>query len=274
MRITFIGGGNLATALIGGLTGKAGSTAAISVIEPLAAQREMLQARFGARCFAAPEPAAFEADVIVMAVKPQQMREAAQACAEWVSNQLVISVAAGIRIPDLERWLGGRPRIIRAMPNTPALIGMGASGLYASSAASEVDRATADSILRSVGQTVWVQDESLIDAVTAVSGSGPAYVFRFIEAIEQAGIKLGLSPADARALTIATFRGAAELAARSDEPPSVLRERVTSRGGTTAAGLSVMDQGDLNGLLERAVNAACRRGAEMGDEFGRSAPGA
>jgi pyrroline-5-carboxylate reductase len=274
MRITFIGGGNLATALIGGLTGKTGSTTAISVIEPLAAQREMLHARFGARCFAAPEPAACEADVIVMAVKPQQMREAAQACAAWVSNQLVISVAAGIRIPDLERWLGGRPRIIRAMPNTPALIGMGASGLYASSAASEVDRTTANSILRSVGQTVWVQDESLIDAVTAVSGSGPAYVFRFIEAIEQAGIKLGLSAADARALTIATFRGAAELAARSDEPPSVLRERVTSRGGTTAAGLSVMDQGDLNGLLERAVNAACRRGAEMGDEFGRSAPGA
>jgi pyrroline-5-carboxylate reductase len=274
MRITFIGGGNLATALIGGLTGKAGNTPAISVIEPLATQRESLHTRFGARCFAAPEAAAFEADVLVMAVKPQHMREAAQACAAWVSNQLVISVAAGIRIPDLERWLGGRARIIRAMPNTPALIGMGVSGLYASSAASEHDRATAESILRSVGQTVWVNDESLIDAVTAVSGSGPAYVFRFIEAIEQAGIQLGLSAADARALTIATFRGAAELAARSDEPPSTLRERVTSRGGTTAAGLSVMDQGDLNGLLERAVNAACRRGAEMGDEFGRSAPGA
>lgn len=269
MRITFIGGGNLATALIGGLTGQGTSTAVISVIEPVAAQRDMLRTRFGARCFEAADPAAFDADVLVMAVKPQQMREAAQACAPWVAQQLVISVAAGIRIPDLQRWLGGHPKIIRAMPNTPALIGLGVSGLYASPAAADHDRAVADSILGSVGQTVWVNDEALIDAVTAVSGSGPAYVFRFIEAIEQAGIRLGLSAADARALTIATFRGAAELAARSDEPPATLRERVTSRGGTTAAALAVMEQGSLGDLLERAVHAACRRGAEMGDEFGR-----
>lgn len=269
MRIVFIGGGNMATALIGGLAGKTPNAPLISVVDPVAQQREPLQARFGARCFAAPEPAALDADVVVFAVKPQQMREAAEGCAAWISGQLVISVAAGIRIPDLQRWLAGHRRIVRAMPNTPALIGLGITGLCAAPEVAADDRATAESILQTVGETLWLEDESLIDAVTAVSGSGPAYVFRFIEAIEQAGIKLGLSPSDSRKLTLATFRGAAELAARSSEPPSTLRERVTSRGGTTAAALAVMEEARLGDSLERALAAAARRGAELGDEFGR-----
>ena len=269
MRILFIGGGNMATALIGGLSAQASSAPTISVVEPLAEQRQALSSRFGVRCFEAPDAQALDADVIVLAVKPQQMREAAQACARWMSAQLVISVAAGIRTRDLARWLGDHQRIVRAMPNTPALIGLGITGLCAASGASTDDRATADAILRAVGATVWVDDEQLIDAVTAVSGSGPAYVFRFIEAIEHAGIALGLTPADARKLTIATFRGAAELAERSEDPPSTLRERVTSRGGTTAAALAVMNEGGLGDLIDRAVDAACKRGAEMGEEFGR-----
>lgn len=269
MRIVFIGGGNMATALIGGLAGQADRPSEISVVEPLASARESLSGRFGARCFDAPGPQALAADVLVMAVKPQQMRDAAAACAPWLAGHLVISVAAGIRIPDLQRWLGGHRRIVRAMPNTPALIGMGVTGLCAAPEVGADDRATTETILRTVGETLWVSDESLIDAVTAVSGSGPAYVFRFIEAIELAGIRLGLAPADARKLTLATFRGAAELARRSDDPPSVLRERVTSKGGTTAAALAVMDQAGLGTLIEEALAAAARRGAELGDEFGR-----
>lgn len=269
MRIVFIGGGNMATALIGGLAGKTPNAPLISVVDPVAQQREQLQARFGVRAFAAPEPAALDADVLVLAVKPQQMREAAQSCAAWVSGQLVISVAAGIRIPDLQRWLAGHQRIVRAMPNTPALIGLGITGLCASPGVGADDRATADSILQTVGETLWLNDESLIDAVTAVSGSGPAYVFRFIEAIEEAGVKLGLSASDARKLTLATFRGASELAVRSSEPPAVLRQRVTSKGGTTAAALAVMEEAGLGPCMEQALAAAAQRGAELGDEFGR-----
>jgi pyrroline-5-carboxylate reductase len=269
MRIVFIGGGNMASALIGGLASRREEAPTITVIEPVAAQREALQSRFSVRVLEAPDQAALDADILVMAVKPQQMRVAAQACAQWISKQLVISVAAGIRIADLQRWLGGHPRIVRAMPNTPALISLGVTGMCAGAAVSADDRTTADSILSAVGETVWVHDESLIDAVTAVSGSGPAYVFRFIEAIEQAATKLGLSAQDARKLTLATFRGASELAARSDEPPATLRERVTSKGGTTAAALAVMEQGELGALIDRAVEAACRRGTELGDEFGR-----
>ncbi len=269
MRIVFIGGGNMATALIGGLAGRTQNAPLISVVDPVAEKREHLQARFGVRCFEAPAPAALDADVMVFAVKPQQMREAAEGCAASVSRQLVLSVAAGIRIPDLQRWLAGHRRIVRAMPNTPALIGLGITGLCAAPEVAADDRATAESILQTVGETLWLEDESLIDAVTAVSGSGPAYVFRFIEAIEQAGIKLGLSPSDSRKLTLATFRGAAELAARSSEPPSILRERVTSKGGTTAAALAVLEESRLGASMEQALAAAARRGAELGDEFGR-----
>ena len=272
MRISFIGGGNMASALIGGLLAKSDAPRpTISVVEPLAAQRSSLAARFAVQCHEQPTSEALAADVVVLAVKPQQMREAASACAGHVAGALVISVAAGIRIADLQRWLKGHSRIVRAMPNTPALIGLGITGLCAAPGASESDRASAERILQAAGETVWVSDESLIDAVTAVSGSGPAYVFRFIEAIEQAGMALGLTAEQSRRLTLATFVGASRLAAQSDEPPSVLRERVTSKGGTTAAALAVMDAAQIGDIMQRALKAACDRGHEMGEEFGRQA---
>ncbi|MFM8547243.1 MAG: pyrroline-5-carboxylate reductase [Betaproteobacteria bacterium] len=268
MRIAFVGGGTMASALFGGLIETSGDQAvSVSVIEPVAAQRETLAGRYRIACHAAPDATALDADVIVLAVKPQQMREAAKACAPFANDKLVISVAAGIRITDLQRWLEGHARIIRAMPNTPALIGMGITGLCAAEGAGESDRTAADKILRAVGETVWVASEDLIDAVTAVSGSGPAYVFRFIEAIEQAAIAVGLPPADARRLTIATFVGASQLAARSSEPPAVLRERVTSKGGTTAAALSTMEAAGLGDTLGLAVRAACERSRELGKSF-------
>ena len=264
MRIGFIGGGNMAGALIGGLTGPTAPPVSVSVVEPLAAQREALAKRFGVTCHAAPDARALDVEVIVLAVKPQQMREAASACAPYAAGKLVISVAAGIRLADLQTWLGGHERIVRAMPNTPALIGLGITGLCAASGSLASDRDAANRILRAVGETMWVDEEGLIDAVTAVSGSGPAYVFRFIEAIEQAAVSLGLPPADARRLTIATFVGASQLAARSDEPPAVLRERVTSKGGTTAAALATMEAHHLGDTLAAAVHAACARSKELG----------
>lgn len=269
MRIGFIGGGNMATALIGGLLSPSGDRApSISVVEPLAAQRAALTDRYQLSCYESPSAQSLDVDVIVLAVKPQQMREAAAACSAHIADKLVISVAAGIRIEDLQRWLGGHPRIIRAMPNTPALIGLGITGLCAAPGVNDADRHAADRILRAAGETVWVATEDLIDAVTAVSGSGPAYVFRFIEAIEQAAIDLGLPAADARRLTIATFVGAAQLASRSDDPPSVLRERVTSKGGTTAAALATMEARGLGETLGLAVRAACERSRELGKSFG------
>src|SRR5690606_7462954 len=170
---------------------------------------------------------------------------------------------------DLSRWLGGHRRIVRAMPNTPALIGMGVTGLAALSGTGEADRQTAERVLAAVGPTVWVSDESLLDAVTAVSGSGPAYVFLFIEALQDAALGLGLDARQSRELALHTVAGAAQLALRSDEAPATLRERVTSKGGTTAAALAVMEAGGLRTLVANAVQAACRRSVEMGEEFGR-----
>jgi pyrroline-5-carboxylate reductase len=196
------------------------------------------------------------------------MREAATALAPLLRDQLVISVAAGIRAADLSRWLGGHARIVRSMPNTPALVGEGVTGLAALPGLPQADRDTADTILRAVGQTVWVEHEGLLDAVTAVSGSGPAYVFYFMESMHRAALALGLDDDQARRLTLATFAGAARLAASSDEPPAVLRERVTSKGGTTAAALAVLGERGVQQDIVDALAAACRRSVEMGDEFG------
>lgn len=271
MNITFVGGGNMASALIGGLLADTAHTFTVSVIEPSETQRLALSDRWPVRVFAAPEAEAFDlAEVVVLAVKPQQMRAVAQSIAGWLDGQLVITVAAGIRSTDLSRWLGGHLRIVRSMPNTPALIGRGVTGVALLEPGRVEDRVPAEQILGAVGEVVWVDDERLLDAVTAVSGSGPAYVFRVMEAIEAAGVALGLDADQARRLTIATFVGAAELAARSDDPPAVLRERVTSKGGTTAAALAVMEQHDLSGLFAEALAAAARRGEEMGREFGAS----
>lgn len=270
MKIGFIGGGNMAAALVGGLLGRGTPAASVRIVEPMAAQRDALRARFGVETFHAAGEAALDGvDLAVIAVKPQQMREAVAPLGPLLRNALVVSVAAGIRASDLSRWLGGHRRIVRAMPNTPALIGMGVTGLAALPGTSEADRQTAERVLAAVGPTVWVNDESLLDAVTAVSGSGPAYVFLFIEALQDAALGLGLDARQARELALYTVAGAAQLALRSEEAPATLRERVTSKGGTTAAALAVMEAGGLRPLVAQAVQAACRRSVEMGEEFGR-----
>jgi len=267
-RIVFIGGGNMAGALIGGLIARGAPAASLAAVDPSAAQREALAARFGIATHASGDAAALAVQVVVLAVKPQQMREAVAAIAPRITDQLVLSVAAGVRAVDLSGWLGGYRRIVRTMPNTPAMVGLGATGLAALPGADEADRRRAEAILQAVGTTVWVDDEARLDAVTALSGSGPAYVFRFIESMIAGGVALGLTPEQAHALTLQTVRGAAELAARSDEPPSVLRERVTSKGGTTAAALAVLEARGLPAIVADAMAAANARSEALGREFG------
>ncbi len=181
---------------------------------------------------------------------------------------MLLSIAAGIRAADLSRWLGGYGAIVRTMPNTPALIGMGITGMVAMDSVSAVQKAAADSIMKAVGSTVWLDNESLIDPVTAVSGSGPAYVFYFIEAMQQAAQEMGLSEAQGKELALATFAGAAQLALQSTDPIEVLRERVTSKGGTTYAALQSMEQSGIKQAIGKAMKAAAARGKELGDELG------
>jgi len=269
LKISFIGGGNMATALIGGLIGKCAQAQDIHVVDPNAEALHKLVQRFGVVTAEAIDAKVAQADVIVLAVKPQQMREAAAALAAFMNGQLVVSIAAGIRAVDLSRWLNGHISIVRCMPNTPALIGKGITGMAALSGVTAAQREMADTVLRAVGGTVWLDDESLIDPVTAVSGSGPAYVFYFIEAMQQAAQEMGLSAEQGTQLAIATFTGAAQLAAQSVEPVSVLRERVTSKGGTTYAALTSMDGDGVKQAIVRALHAAAARGKELGEEFGQ-----
>lgn len=269
MRITFIGGGNMAIALIGGLKKQGFSAAGIQVVEPFEAARQRLTDAFGVRCTVGVDAAALACDVLVLAVKPQQMKEAVALLAGKLTNQLVVSIAAGLRLADIARWLGGYSRLVRTMPNTPALIGAGVTGLYADPGVDREGRAQAEKILGAVGATLWIDDEAQMDAVTAVSGSGPAYVFYFIEAVEAAARNLGLDAATARALTVETFLGAARLAAQSSESVTTLRERVTSKGGTTEAALLAFGASGVAGAIERGVMAAQQRGRELGDALGQ-----
>jgi len=269
VKIAFIGGGNMASALIGGLIARGTRRAAICVIEPVPVARRRLAARFKVHTSAALDARALAADTVVLAVKPQDMRAAAAPLLGKLGARLVISVAAGIRLRDLARWLGGHAKLIRCMPNTPALIGAGIAGLYAPPGIKAAERRSAEHILGAVGKVVWVKDEALLDPVTAVSASGPAYVFWFIEQLALAGQGLGLAPEVAQELALQTVLGSAQLAAGSKEPPAVLRERVTSKGGTTAAALRVFEEEGLAERFRRAVAAASRRGSEMGDELGR-----
>jgi pyrroline-5-carboxylate reductase len=269
MRIAFLGGGNMGSALVGGLLGRGFDAGAISVIEVSAAARERLAAQYRVHVSGAPDEATRAADTVVLAVKPQDMRAALAALAPLAPHQVALSIAAGLRLPDISRWLGGHRRLVRAMPNTPALIGAGIAGLYALPEVSAAERERAERILGAVGETVWVEREALLDPVTAVSGSGPAYVFWFIEQLAASGEALGLAPEAARRLALATVAGAARLAAASPEPPAVLRERVTSKGGTTEAALKVFDEEQLAERLRRALEAASRRGAELGEILGR-----
>jgi len=269
MEITFIGGGNMAAALMGGMIAKGFPAQSVKVVELLHEARARLSEQFGVQVFERAEDAAPFGDLAVLAVKPQQMREAALEAGRHVGTTPVLSVAAGIRLADLARWLGGRPTLARCMPNTPALIGLGITGLYAEPRVPAEARRAMQSLLEAVGKVVWVEEESLLDPVTAVSASGPAYFFYFIEALEQAGREMGLTPATARALAIETARGAGELAARSSEPPSLLRERVTSKGGTTERALATMNADGVQAAIVRALKAANARAGELGEEFGR-----
>jgi pyrroline-5-carboxylate reductase len=269
LKIGFIGGGNMASALIGGLAGKLTAGANIHVVDPNADALSKLTQQFGVGTSPQVDGAIAAADVIVLAVKPQQMKEVAAALLPHLRAQLVLSTAAGIRASDLSRWLNGHQAIVRSMPNTPALIGKGIAGMVAMAGVTPGQREIADAILRSVGATVWLDDEALIDPVTAISGSGPAYVFYFIEAMQQAAVEMGLTAEQGTQLAIATFTGASQLAAQASEPVSVLRERVTSKGGTTYAALTSMDASDIKQGIVKALHAASQRGKELGDEFGR-----
>ena len=272
LSIAFIGGGNMTRSLIGGLIAGGHIPDQIQVAEPDAGQREFLRSRYGVPT-SADNPAVIEhAQAIVLAVKPQILQEVARQLAPEIQRcqPLVISIAAGVREPDLRRWLGGGSlALVRTMPNTPALVGSAASALFANEFVSEKRRQLAESLLRAVGATVWVDDESLLDTVTALSGSGPAYFFLLMEALEQAALDLGLDADTARLLTLQTAFGAAKMALESVESPAILRARVTSPGGTTERALAILRDGGVETLLAKALEAARQRAHELGDLFGK-----
>ena len=276
-HITFIGGGNMGRALISGLLANGFEANQLSVVEANASTGLQLHKDFGVQIVGALDQIAFnfsKINIVVMAIKPQDFNVAAKSLSAKLKHAtapgpLILSIAAGIRLKDMSRWLD-HERCVRAMPNTPALIGKGITGLFADAAVNASDRALAETICNAVGQAVWVNEEKLMDAVTAVSGSGPAYVFAFLEAMQSSGEKLGLDSATARKLAYATLEGATQLAHNSDEHAGVLRERVTSKGGTTAAALEILTQLDWHGALEKAIDAASQRGKAMGDELGKT----
>jgi pyrroline-5-carboxylate reductase len=267
MKLGFIGGGNMAAAIIGGLLKKGFAAQDITVAEPAEPRRAWLTRELGVQVEES-AAAALAADVVILAVKPQQLAGALAAVPPLRASQLVLSVAAGVRAADISRWLQGHAAVVRAMPNTPALVGLGATGLYGLPATSAEQRAQAHQIMEAVGLVVWVEEEAQIDAVTAISGSGPAYVFYFIEALEQAGIDLGLAPETARQLTLQTFLGAASLAVADTAPPAELRARVTSKGGTTEQGILALERADVKAAIRQAAQAAAARAVAMGDELG------
>ncbi|MDH5183463.1 MAG: pyrroline-5-carboxylate reductase [Gammaproteobacteria bacterium] len=268
--IGFIGGGNMARSLIGGLIADHYPNTLISVSEPDAATRGKLAAEFSIQTVEDNQQLASSVDVLVLAVKPQMMKQVTEAMRDSVQakHPLVVSIAAGIRAESLDAWLGGNVALVRTMPNTPSLVGSGAAGLYANALVSEAQKATAESILRAVGLTLWVKDETQIDHVTALSGSGPAYFFLILEALEAAGTKLGLPQESARLLALQTAYGAAKMALESPEDAATLRQRVTSPGGTTEQALKVLEEGKIRELFEQALTAASQRSAELADMLG------
>ena len=263
--IAFIGGGNMARSLIGGVVKAGGDVASIRVAEPVDALRDALRADFNVQVFDDAAPAATGAEVWVLAVKPQVLREVCEALAGPAQAQrpLVVSIAAGITSAQIARWLGGDIAVVRAMPNTPALLGAGVTGLYANTAVDAGGRDIARTLLASAGETVWIDDEALMDAVTAVSGSGPAYVFLLAEAMVDAGIAEGLAPDAARTLALQTILGAARMLTTDDTPAAELRRRVTSPNGTTQAAIESFERDGFRDIVARAVQAARVRGAEL-----------
>ena len=269
MKIAFLGGGNMAQALIGGLVEKGFDPRDLSVVEVSPAARERLSARHPVHVTTAPDARAQAADTLVLAVKPQDMKAALASVAASVRGKLVVSIAAGVKLETLSRWLGGHRKLVRCMPNTPALIGAGIAALYALPEVAAQERTAAETILAAVGEVVWLEDERLLDPVTAISGSGPAYVFWFIEQLAASGVRLGLPSATAARLALHTVLGAAKLAAASEKSASELRKDVTSKGGTTEAALKVFDEEKLAERLARALEAAARRSETLGNELGK-----
>jgi pyrroline-5-carboxylate reductase len=265
--IAFIGGGNMASAIIGGLIKSGRAPDSILVVDPGAAPRDTLRTGLGVRTLAAADASLATATLLVWAVKPQFFQAAAAPCAAHVGAALHLSVMAGIRSDAIARATGAT-RIVRAMPNTPALIGQGIAGLYARAAVTASDRAEIEAVLAPTGQLLWVAREADLDAVTALSGSGPAYVFYVIEAMMQAARDMGLTREQGRQLALATFAGATALAQASSDPPEVLRERVTSKGGTTHAALCALEASGVKTAIVAAVRAAQQRARELGDAFG------
>ncbi|HEB78220.1 MAG TPA: pyrroline-5-carboxylate reductase [Methylothermaceae bacterium] len=269
-QIGFIGAGNMASSLIGGLIADGYPADAIHVADIDAGKLKSLQQRFGVQIHADNSALVACCDVVVLAVKPQQMRQVAKGIAAAVRQcqPLIVSIAAGIRESDLERWLGGEAAIVRAMPNTPALVQSGATGLHANARVTAGQRDQAESLLRAVGVTVWVDREELLDAVTALSGSGPAYFFLLMEAMQKAGVELGLSAEAAQLLVEQTALGAAKLALEADVGPGELRQRVTSPGGTTEKAIAVLTEAGFEALIHRALRAAYLRSQELSEQLG------
>lgn len=263
--LAFIGGGNMARALIGGLVARDTPAAAIHVAEPVAAVRDALATDFGVAVHVTAEAAAVDRKTWLLAVKPQVMREVCTALAALAQRQqpLVVSIAAGITTAQLEPWLGGGIAVVRAMPNTPALLGAGITGLHANAHCSQRQRDAAAELLRAAGDIAWIADEALMDAVTAVSGSGPAYVFLLAEAMTAAGIEQGLAPEVATQLARQTILGAGRMLVESQDGADELRRRVTSPGGTTQAAVESLQADGFEAMLGRAIAAATHRGRAL-----------
>lgn len=271
-QVAFIGGGNMATSIIGGLLKQGDIKAnAIHVSDPVETQRAQLASQFGIKTFDNNLDAIKNADVVILAVKPQMMKEVLAPLQTLFAQRqpLLISIAAGINIDCLSHWSGCKA-IVRCMPNTPALVGLGATGLFANAEVTIDQRNQADSLLRSVGITLWVKDEAEIDAVTAVSGSGPAYYFLLMEAMINAGVKLGLSEETSRQLTLQTALGAGHMAMTADVPPAELRRRVTSPNGTTERAINAFEQANFHAIVQSALQAANDRAGELSEQLGQA----
>lgn len=270
MKITFIGGGNMATALIGGMVKRGFNANQIHVVEPEQSRHEYLKNEFGVGT-SLPEDAIPASDAIVLAVKPQQLRSIAESLKTRIGDVLVISIAAGIRADTLSNWLGGHTRIVRVMPNTPALVQTGMSGVYAGSGVTATDRELTERMLTAIGEFVWVEDETDMDGITAISGSGPAYVFYFMEALQAAARAQGFTPEVAHKLAYQTFAGAVKLALDSPDDIATLRQKVTSKGGTTERAINAFENCQLRTTIIAAASAAAARSKELGEELGRHA---
>ncbi len=268
MKITFVGGGNMGSALISGLIRNGENRNNISVIEPDAERRAQMGAEYGISVF---ENLDFlDCDLILLAVKPQQLHAVASVLADKLSTQVVVSIAAGILTSDLSKWLKGYGRIVRVMPNTPAQVMKGISALYAMPRVSVEDKKMAEEVLSSVGSTIWLSDEEKMDAFTALCGSGPAYVFYFLEAMIEAGTEMGFNANDAKKMALETFSGSLALVSESQDEPAILRRKVTSKGGTTERALLEMENSHVKAHVVRAIRAAEARSRELGIELGKA----